>query len=118
LSASQDLLPALLTGTSRLSELFRESVEPPRPGDPVGAWRVRLVPRVERPGVEQLVVLVRDRDHAIQAAEVLDGAGNLVRYDFSDFKRNRGLPDTAFDLTTPPGTEILEQAPEAPDPQR
>jgi len=98
------MLPELLAGDGRLSELFEAEVE----DGGVAGTRLRLVPRTEAEVVESVTLTLRSRDHAIESAEVIDPAGNRMDYRFRDLRRNRPLPAGIFDLQVPPGTEIVE----------
>lgn len=103
LDEESGMLPALLAGDGRLRDLFvAETVD--------GADRralLRLVPRAAGEAVESVTLRLRSRDSAIEWAEVVDPAGNLMRYEFRDLRRNRRLPPGIFDLQVPPGTEIV-----------
>ena len=44
----------------------------------------------------------------IETAEVLDAAGNVIRYRFLGLRRNRGVSPAAFHFEPPPGTEIID----------
>jgi len=100
LDEQDDLLPMLLAGEGRLSELFQPSLVE---GEP---FRLRLVPASGSDALEEIVLTVRPPHFAIEVAEVLDGAGNRMLYRFSKLRRNRGLPEGVFEFVPPPGTEI------------
>ena len=72
-----------------------------------GAYRLELKPRGAAASFTRVTLVLAQRDFAIEGAEVLDGAGNLMRYRFFDGRRNHGLPATTFDFEPPPGTEVL-----------
>lgn len=101
------LLPTLLTSELRLDALFEaELVDlPGYERDEICA--VRLLPRTGRELLEEVTLLLRRPHYAIQAAEVVDSAGNRIIYRFSQLQRNRGLDATLFEFEPPPGTEIL-----------
>jgi outer membrane lipoprotein carrier protein len=101
-----DLLPRLLAGEGRVTEDFEVSLlkAPDKPGS--GPYRLRLVPRGVDPGFEHVVLVLRPPRFAIEAAEVLDAAGNRIVYRFSDLRRNRGLSAGLFQLDPPEGTLI------------
>ncbi len=105
LSEEQGVLPLLLAGRGSVADLFvaSEAAGDGRDGRP----RVRLVRKGASEGFEEIVLTLRPGDHAIERAEVLDGAGNRVEYRFSGLKRNRGIDPSVFAIEPPPGVEIL-----------
>jgi outer membrane lipoprotein carrier protein len=105
LSEEQGILPALLAGGRPLGDLF-VATEVDAGGER-GKARVKLVPRRAPEGVEEILLTLGERDHAIERAEVRDGAGNRVEYRFSRLKRNRGIDPGLFALEPPPGVEVL-----------
>ncbi|HKQ59870.1 MAG TPA: outer membrane lipoprotein carrier protein LolA [Candidatus Polarisedimenticolaceae bacterium] len=98
LEPGADLLPVLLAGSTPLAQLFDASL---------AAGRLRLTPRAEGQGFQHVTLSVRDPDGAIEGAEVVDAAGNVIEYRFRGLRRNRGLPAALFRFEPPPGTEIL-----------
>ena len=100
-------LGSLLGGTGRVSEVFRATVIPPAP-DGDGAYRVKLEPRQEGGGFESVTLVLRPPVYAIEAARVLDAAGNVIEYRFSGIRRNRGVSPGVFRFEPPPGTEIVD----------
>jgi outer membrane lipoprotein-sorting protein len=64
---------------------------------------------VSEASLEELVLTLRPPQFAIEEVEVLDRAGNRMRYRFSDLRRNRGVEAALFDFEPPPGTEIIER---------
>jgi outer membrane lipoprotein carrier protein len=107
LSDADGYLPELFASDRRLAELFRpELAGGPREGRGA-AYRLRLVPRQASESFEQVELTLRPPDFAIEAVELLDAAGNRVRYRFRDLRRNRGVPASAFVFEPPSGTEIM-----------
>ena len=103
LDSESGLLPDLLAGDGRLRELFVAEIAGVEGRDTL----LRLVPRSSEEALESVTLTLRRRDSAIERAEVLDPAGNRMRYRFLDLRVNRRLPDGIFDLRVPPGTEIV-----------
>jgi len=104
-----ELLPTLLLRQAPLAEWFEASF-PPGPEHPAtdeDEIVLRLVPRQRQDAFRELRVTLDRPGFELRAAEVLDGAGNRMRYRFQDLRRNRGVPDTAFHFEPPPGTEIV-----------
>ncbi len=104
LDASTGLLPALLAGDRPLAVLFDAS--DPGPADD-GAPRIALVPKGREDALESITLTLDPRTDAIREAEVLDAAGNRMRYRFSGLRRNGPLDDGLFRFEPPPGTEIV-----------
>ena len=100
------LLPALLAAERDLAELFDPSLVATPEGAGDGVVRLRLVPRADADVLEQVVVTLRPPQFAIEEVEVLDAAGNRMRYSFRRLTRNAGLPDALFRFDPPRGTEI------------
>jgi outer membrane lipoprotein carrier protein len=101
------LLAALLTGTEPLAGLFEALLlaTPKHGGE--GAYRLQLVPRSSEQEFRHVVLTLRAPEFAIEVAEVLDGAGNLMQYRFARMRRNSGLSEALFVFEPPPGTELL-----------
>jgi outer membrane lipoprotein carrier protein len=107
LEEASDLLPELLTGEGKIVERFRTSIEATPEGEGDGACRLRLVPLDEAEPFEEVTLLLRPPLYAIEAADVLDSAGNLMSYRFNSLRRNKGLSDDLFTFEPPPGTSVL-----------
>jgi outer membrane lipoprotein carrier protein len=99
LADAEGYLPELLASERRIGEVFRAEL--------AGPARLRLVPRRATDAFERIELTLRPPDFAIEAVELLDAAGNRVRYRLSDLRRNRGVPASAFVFEPPPGTEIM-----------
>lgn len=108
LGGEQGLLGGLLGGNGKVGDLFLASlVATPTQGGK-GAYQLRLTPRQEGDAVEAVVLTLRPPAFAIESAEVLDSAGNIVVYRFTDLRRNRGIPLDAFRFAPPEGTEVID----------
>ncbi len=106
LAPEQSILPGLLAGTEPIARAFDATVlEPDSAGAPP---RVRLVPRGRPDGFSEVVLTLSPDDYRIEAAEVLDAAGNRTVYRFRGLRRNRGLPAGLFAFEPPPGTEVTD----------
>jgi outer membrane lipoprotein carrier protein len=116
LDEAETLLPSLLAGEERLELLFTATLESGPEGSGRGVYRLRLVPRGTSDTFEGVVLTLRHPLYALEEVEVLDLAGNRMRYRFFEIERNTGLPPAAFRFEPPPGTEILSGAVTAPGP--
>jgi outer membrane lipoprotein carrier protein len=100
------LLTTLLTGTEPLEALFEAALlATPKHGGR-GTYRLQLLPR-DGAEFRHVVLTLRGPEFGIEAAEVLDGAGNLMQYRFAKLRRNTGLSEAVFHFEPPPGTEVL-----------
>lgn len=105
LDPEESALTRLLAGTDPLAALFDVAAAEV---DGRGIEGLSLTPRGGSRAVEEVVLSVRKRDGAIVAAEILDPAGNRMRYRFPDLSRNEPFPADTFRFSPPPGTEILD----------
>jgi outer membrane lipoprotein carrier protein len=106
LQRADALLPTLMAAREPLDSIFEASLlETPRSG--AAAYLLRLAPRAESESFEEVVLTLQAPRFALREVEVLDLAGNRMRYRFSELERNHGLPASLFEFEVPPGTEIL-----------
>jgi outer membrane lipoprotein carrier protein len=83
---------AFLLGKGDLAKEFDLSL------DPAGA--LLLTPKEPDPRVESIALTV-GKDGEVTATRVRDGSGNVNEIRFTQVKRNRGIPDSAFDVKLP-----------------
>lgn len=107
LSKEGGALYALLAGAGCVDGLFTSSLVA-APGRAGGRCRLRLVPRRQGENFEAVTVDLEPQSFGIEGAEVLDTAGNLIRYRFSGMRRNRGVSEARFHFEPPPGVEIID----------
>ncbi len=109
LTPEQGLFPRLLAGRDRIEDLFAVTlVATPSTGGR-GAYRLRLVPKKTPGSTGEVTLTLRPPSFSIEAAELLDEAGNKTSYTFTDVRRNRALADGLFAFEPPPGTEIVDE---------
>ena len=101
------LLTLLLAGSERVATLFKAALDGPASADEKGAYRLRLVPRAAEASFQSVVLVLRPPEFAVERAEVQDAAGNRMRYDFSEMRRNQGISETVFRFEPPPGTQVV-----------
>jgi outer membrane lipoprotein carrier protein len=99
-------LPTLLASERPLAELFDPSLLAGTAGGG-GSLRLRLAPRGGEQAFDEAVLVLRPPEFAVEEVEVLDAAGNRMRYRFSRLERNRGVSAAAFAFEPPAGTEIM-----------
>jgi len=74
--------------------------------DTSGALLLR--PREEDPRVASIALTVGG-DGEVTGTRVTDGSGNVNEIRFSSVKRNRGIPDAAFDVKLPADVHRIDQ---------
>jgi outer membrane lipoprotein carrier protein len=104
LQADDAPLASLLAGTQPVASVFHATTLPPE-GDRA---RLKLVPRSESSGVQEIVLSLEPGSFAVSGIEVLDQGGNRMAYAFSSLRRNAGIKDGVFRFTPPKGTEVVE----------
>lgn len=99
------LIPRLLAGGPAFEEAFETREEGGAGG---GTTRLRLSPRGGGAELSEALLTVRLPEGSIEEAEIVDAAGNRIRYAFSGWKRNRKIAAGTFVFEPPPGTEVVE----------
>jgi len=69
---------------------------------------LRLVPLHPDPRFKELTFLLDPKTFSVRTTSVVDGAGNVNRFEFSDLKTNTGLTEKDFEFTPPAGTDIVK----------
>jgi outer membrane lipoprotein carrier protein len=69
---------------------------------------LELVPKEANDALSKLTLTVDKKTYYVIQADVFDGLGNVTRTRFLEIKTNIGLPNSFFNFTVPPGTEILK----------
>lgn len=113
---SDDQLPAafsFLTGGGSLEKDFDVRLLEYDNAKFEGGYVLQLVPRKPNPNYEQLVFYVRALEAGgkqagvVQRVLIIDAEGNRNRFDFSNIRFNREIPDKRFDFRPPKGTEKI-----------
>lgn len=99
------LLPMLLAGEGRLSDMFTPSLIESEASDRV--YRLRLTPKSGSDAFEEVIVTTTAPEFAVEAVEVLDAVGNRGSYAFSRIRKNSGLSDDLFVFVVEPGVEVV-----------
>lgn len=116
---SEDQLPSVfgfLTGTGRLDEDFTFRLLAGDSGDARGydGHVLELRPRSPTPHYERVLFYVNivgegaRRAGVVQRVLIVDSQGNRNRFDFSNLRFNRNVPDSRFNYTPPAGTPRVE----------
>lgn len=110
----QDQLPSafsFLTGGGQLDDDFEVRLLEHDNAKFEDGHVLQLIPRRPNPNYEQLVFYVRTlksnqkQAGIVQRVLIIDSAGNRNRFDFSDIKFNRDVPNKRFDYKPPKNTE-------------
>ncbi len=72
------------------------------------AFVLELVPKEANAALSKLTLTVDKKTYYVIQADVFDGLGNVTRTRFLEIKTNTGLPNSFFNFTVPPGTEVLK----------
>ncbi len=113
-SLGEDQLPSafsFLTGDGNLEKDFDVRLLEHDNDQFKGGYVLQLIPRNPNPNYEQLVFYVRTlndkgkRAGVVQRVLIIDSAGNRNRFDFSNIKFNRDIPNKRFTYRPPKGTE-------------
>jgi outer membrane lipoprotein carrier protein len=109
LTSDQSLFPRLLAGGEKVEANFAASLVATPASGGHGAYRLRLTPKATPGGVAEVTLTLKARSFAIEAAEVLDEAGNRMTYTLTEVTRNGRLPDGIFAFEPPPGTQVVDE---------
>ena len=69
---------------------------------------LELAPKEPNAILAKLTLMVDKKTYYVVQADVFDGLGNVTRTRFMEMKTNAGLPNSFFNFTIPPGTEVLK----------
>jgi outer membrane lipoprotein carrier protein len=101
---------SFLQGLGQVREQFEvRFLNPARPTDADGLAVLDLTPRQAEPMLARLVLSVDLASGLVRKAVLYDPLGNEVRLAFLDVRVNRGLADTLFAFTPPPGVAVIAQ---------
>ncbi|HPQ81177.1 MAG TPA: outer membrane lipoprotein carrier protein LolA [bacterium] len=90
---------SFMGGFGKLTKEFEISKSPEFPKAPAGATALHLVPRAGKKHYESLDALFGP-DRLLSELIVRNTSGNISRYRFTDLKRDSGLPDRLFTLSS------------------
>lgn len=101
---------AFLTGKGRLDEQFRFRLLDPQRQGFKGGYVLELRPKVPSPHYDRILFYVQlvgsegAQAGVVRRVLIIDPAGNRNRFDFSNMKFNRDVPDAVFHFVPPRGT--------------
>jgi outer membrane lipoprotein carrier protein len=77
---------------------------------------VELAPKEPNPALAKLILTVDRKTFTVTQTDVIDGLGNVTRTRFMNIKTNVSHPDSFFNFTIPPGTDVLRSETPASSP--
>ncbi len=69
---------------------------------------MEVAPKEPLANLSKLILTVDKKSYTILQVDVFDGMGNMTRTRFINIKINTGLPNSFFQFTIPPGTEVIK----------
>ena len=103
---------AFLAGEGNLSQEFNLIQWNEDASQKEGNYVVELAPKEPNPTLAKLILTVDPKTFTVTQADVIDELGNVTRTRFMNIKINVSRPDSFFNFTIPPGTDVLRS--EAP----
>lgn len=99
---------SFLTGTGKLADAFTFVMyDGSAMGFPGGQVLVGS-PKKENAAYTKVLFYVDTATSHVRRALIVDAQGNRNRFDFTDPQVNVGVDKDAFDLTVPPGTQVIK----------
>jgi len=99
----RSLAGRLLSGRGGILEEFDASLEEPLEE---GTFRVKLVPRHEKPDVDRAFLDIEPSGR-IRSILLEDVQGNRTAFRFENVRENTGVPDKLFHFDVPAGVEVI-----------
>ncbi|HOK05592.1 MAG TPA: outer membrane lipoprotein carrier protein LolA [Syntrophales bacterium] len=104
----QSQLPVrLLRGLGNIRDDFGVTLDPDRPRDGEGNYRLRLRPLRDDLGVQGLVVTVEKETYRLLGCRFVDRLGNETVLRLRNIRVNTGIPDGRFRFTPPRGADVF-----------
>jgi outer membrane lipoprotein carrier protein len=94
-----------LVGKGNLTRDFTVSFAPDAPA---GTYALRLDPKLPERDYEWLNLVVDQKTLQIRALTAPDRQGGRSRFLFSNFKENKGIPDSTFVFKIPKGADVID----------
>ncbi len=69
---------------------------------------LKLIPKDEQSFLQTMKLWVARDDGVIRKVELDDASGKVTIYTVIDFKINKGIPDSRFTYTAPPGADVVD----------
>jgi len=94
-----------LVGKGNLTRDFTVSFAPNAPS---GTYALRLDPKLRERDYEWLNLVVDQKTLQIRSLTAADRQGSQSKYEFSNFKENRGISDSTFAFKIPKGADVID----------
>jgi outer membrane lipoprotein carrier protein len=94
-----------LVGKGNLTRDFTVSFAPDAPA---GTYALRLDPKLRERDYEWLKLVIDQKTLQIRALTAADRQGSQSKYEFSNFKENRGISDSTFAFKIPKGADVID----------
>jgi outer membrane lipoprotein carrier protein len=94
-----------LVGKGNLTRDFTVSFAPDAPA---GTYALRLDPKLPERDYEWLNLVIDQKTLQIRALTAADRQGSQSKYEFSNFKENRGISDSTFAFKIPKGADVID----------
>jgi outer membrane lipoprotein carrier protein len=98
---------SFLMGEGRLQDEFTAHLVPETGGDRPSGLGLELIPRGD-PSFESLVLWLDPKTHELRESVLVDLFGNRTRLALSDVKYDGEVPDDAFRVKVPEGTDEID----------
>ena len=99
-----DIPLSFLLGLGSLKKDFNATLK----GSDNNAYTLRLEPKGEAGGYNEITMTVAKGSFDIQTVSVLDAAGNLTTLRFSGMRKGVGAQDSMFQFKAPAGVDVVE----------
>jgi len=106
-----DITLDLFAGKLKIKEKFNVRMQPGEPQGQSDTAVLQLVPKTVYPNLKSLTLWVDRKNYYIIRSSLEDEMGNRTLLKFSAITIDKGLSDSLFMFTPPPGVEIFEPPP-------
>jgi outer membrane lipoprotein carrier protein len=69
---------------------------------------LKLTPKTDRSSITSLRLWIDNNDWIVRKAEVVDAGGKQTTYTIGEYRFNKGVADSLFTLTAPPGADVVD----------
>ena len=106
-----DITLDLFAGTLKIKEKFTVRIIPGEAQEEKDTTVLQLVPKSVQPNLKRLTLRVDRKKYYITQSSLEDEMGNRTLLTFSAITIDKGLSDSLFMFTPPPGVELYEPPP-------
>lgn len=109
-----DISLGLFSGKLNLRETFKVSVASAALQRKKDAIVFDLIPITYQPSLKRATIWIDTKKYHIYKSQIEDEFGNITMLEFSKIEIDKGIDDSIFMFTPPPGVEIFEPPPLSP----